>query len=76
MYVVCEFLILGMLGMCSLFLLAELIDMIATARRHRLGGPVAPGSFNLQPPESKLSRRYFHTSRTSGGSWGGLNKFD
>ena len=66
----------AMFGVCSLVLLAELVDMIATARRRRTAGPAMPGSFNLEPPESTLSRRHFHTSRTRGGSWGGLNKID
>ncbi len=76
MYGVIAFLAWGMLAMCSLVFMAELADMIGSARRRRFAGPAMPGSFNLRAPESKLSRRHSHASRTSGGGMGGLNKFD
>ena len=80
MYGVIALMAWGMLGLCSLFFLAELADMIASARSRRLAaGPGAPPtarSFNLRPHESKISARHSHKTRTSGGSWGGLNKFD
>ena len=73
---VIAFMAWGMFGMCSLVLLAELIDMITTARHRRFAGPEMAGSFNLHVPESKLSLRHSHSSRTRGGGMGGLNKFD
>ena len=76
MYGVITFMAWSMFGLCGLVLLAELIDMIATARHRRLTGPAMPGSFNLRVPESKLSARHSHGSRTRGGAMGGLNKFD
>ncbi len=69
----------AMFGMIALVLLAEIVDMIASAWRRRYGErlPAASfGSFNLEPRESTLARRHAHTTRTSGGGWGGLNKVD
>ncbi len=63
--------------MVALVLLAEIVDMISTAlrRRHAAGPPIA-GGFNLQPRESTLAKRHSHRMRTSGGSWGGLNRVE
>ncbi len=79
MYSVIVFMAWTMLGLCSLIFLAELADMIVSARRRRLADGPPPGSFgsfNLEPHESNLSRRHGHKLRTRGGSWGGLNRFD
>lgn len=76
MYGVITFMAWSMFGMCALVLLAELYDMITSARHRRLAGPAMPGSFNLRVPESKLSARHSHGSRIGGGGMGGLNKFD
>ena len=80
MYGVIAFMAWSMLGLCSVFVIAELVDMITAAHRRRLAtGPgAAPtaGSFNLRPHESKISERHFHKTHTRGGSWGGLNRFD
>ncbi len=81
MYSVITFMAWAMFGLCSLFFLAELIDMLAAARRRLADGPAEPptgsfGSFNLEPRESNLSRRHDHKLSTRGGSWGGLNRFD
>lgn len=76
MYGVIAFMAWAMFGVCSLVLLAELIDMITAAHHRRTSAPALPGAFNLQPPESTLSRLHYHASRTSGGGMGGLNRFD
>ncbi len=66
-----------MFGMVVLVLMAEIVDMIATAFRRRHGGRrLWAGGFNLKPRESNLNRRHGHTMRTSGGSWGGLNRVE
>ena len=78
MYGVIAFMAWSMLGLCSLFFLAEFVDMVASARRRRLaagaGAPTA-GAFNLKPRESTISSRHFHGSKTGSGM-GGLNQFD
>ena len=76
MYGVIAFMAWTMFALCSLVLLAELVDMITAAYHRRTSTRALPGSFNLQPPESTLSRLHFHGSRTGGGGMGGLNKFD
>ncbi len=69
--------LMGWMLFCAvvLVLMAEIVDMIVTAirRRHAEEPPLA-GGFNLEPHESQLVERHFHKVRTSGGSWGGLNK--
>ena len=76
MYDVISFMAWSMFGICSLILLAELIDMITAAYQRRVAGQAMPGSFSLRPPESTLSRLHPAGSRTGGGGMGGLNKFD
>ncbi len=77
MYSVISFLAWGMFGWVTLIFLAELADMIAQIFRRSAASPaVVQGSFNLRPHESTLQARHSHTTSTSGGSWGGLNKFD
>ncbi len=67
----------AMFCMVALVLLAEIVDMIASAfRRRHAGEAPSAGGFNLQPRESALRKRHYHKTRTSGGSWGGLNKVD
>ena len=68
----------AMFCLVALVLLAEIVDMIMSAWRRRVGKlpASAAGGFNLQPRESSLARRHSHVTRTSGGSWGGLNKVE
>ena len=77
MYGVISFLAWSMFGLVSLVFLAELADMAATAlRRRHAFGAASPGAFSLRPRESALETRHGHTTRTSGGSWSGLNKVE
>ncbi len=69
----------AMFCMVVLVLLPEIVDMIRSAFRRRSGQrlPVASaGGFNLRPRESTLAKRHCHKTRTTGGSWGGLNKVE
>ncbi len=68
----------AMFCMVALVLLAEIVDIIASTfrRRHAEETPPIYGGFNLQPRESDLAKRHSHKVRTSGGSWGGLNKVE
>ncbi len=77
MYSVISLLAWGMFGWVTLIFLAELVDMIGTIVRRSATSPAASlGAFNLEPRESTLQARHSHTTRTSGGGWCGLNKFD
>lgn len=69
----------AMFCMVALVFLAEIVDMIASAWRRRSGGRLpasSAGGFNLKPRESNLAKRHSHVTRTSGGSWGGLNRVE
>ncbi len=79
MYGTVAFFAWAMFGMVALVFLAEIVDMFASARRHRHAGPAVPagvGGFNLRPHESSLRRFFDHKSRTAGGHMSGLNKLD
>ncbi len=73
--------LMGWIMFCMVVLVlgAEIAGMITAAFRRRHGGrpPIyLAGGFNLQPRESALRERHDHKTRTSGGSWGGLNKVE
>ncbi len=67
-----------MFCMVGLVLLAEIVEMIASAFRRRHGEERMPilGGFNLQPRESGLVKRRYHKVRANLGSWGGINKVE